>query len=71
MSLADFRRDYSLSGLSERDLARDPVRQFEQWFQEAEAAKIPEPNAMVCSLASRDGTLGRPDLKIRWRRMER
>ena len=56
MSLADFRRDYSLSGLSERDLARDPVRQFEQWFQEAEAAKIPEPNAMVCSLASRDGT---------------
>ena len=56
MSLADLRRDYSLSGLSEKDLARDPFRQFEQWFQEAEAAKIPEPNAMVCSLASRDGT---------------
>jgi pyridoxamine 5'-phosphate oxidase len=55
MSLADLRRDYSLSGLSEKDLARDPFRQFEQWFQEAEAAKIPEPNAMVCSLASRTG----------------
>lgn len=55
MSLADLRRDYSLSGLSEKDLARDPIRQFEQWFQEAEAAKIPEPNAMVCSLAARDG----------------
>jgi len=55
MSLADLRRDYSLSGLSEKDLSRDPFRQFERWFQEAEAAKIPEPNAMVCSLASRDG----------------
>jgi pyridoxamine 5'-phosphate oxidase len=53
MPLADLRRDYNLSGLSERDLARDPFRQFEKWFQEAEAAKIPEPNAMVCSLASR------------------
>jgi len=55
MSLADLRRDYSLSGLSEKDLARDPFRQFEQWFQEAEAARLPEPNAMVCSLASRTG----------------
>jgi len=54
--LADLRRDYSMSGLSEKDLSRDPFRQFERWFQEAEAAKIPEPNAMVCSLASRDGT---------------
>jgi len=55
MSLADQRRDYNLSGLSEKDLARDPFRQFEQWFQEAEAARIPEPNAMVCSLADRNG----------------
>ena len=55
MPLADLRRDYSLSGLSEKDLARDPFRQFEQWFQEAEAAKIPEPNAMVCSLATHSG----------------
>jgi len=55
MSLADLRRDYSLSGLSEKDLARDPFRQFEQWFQEAEAAKLPEPNAMICSLANRSG----------------
>jgi len=55
MSLADQRRDYNLSGLSEEDLARDPFRQFEQWFQEAEAARIPEPNAMVCSLADRNG----------------
>jgi pyridoxamine 5'-phosphate oxidase len=55
MGLADLRKDYSLSGLLEKDLARDPFRQFEKWFQEAEAAKIAEPNAMVCSLADAAG----------------
>jgi pyridoxamine 5'-phosphate oxidase len=52
---ADLRRDYSMAGLSEKDLARDPFRQFEKWFQEAEAARIPEPNAMVLSTAALDG----------------
>lgn len=55
MPLADLRKDYSLAGLAEKDLARDPFRQFEKWFQEAEAAKIPEPNAMTLCTAARDG----------------
>jgi pyridoxamine 5'-phosphate oxidase len=55
VSLADLRKDYTLAGLSEKDLARDPFRQFEKWFQEAEAAKIAEPNAMTLCTASRDG----------------
>jgi len=55
MPLADLRKDYSLAGLVEKDLARDPFRQFEKWFQEAEAAKLPEPNAMILSTATRDG----------------
>jgi pyridoxamine 5'-phosphate oxidase len=55
MSLADLRKDYSLAGLAEKDLARDPFRQFDTWFQEAEAAKIVEPNAMTLATASRDG----------------
>ena len=55
MSLADLRKDYSLAGLAEKDLARDPFRQFEKWFQEAQAAKIPEPNAMTLATAARDG----------------
>jgi pyridoxamine 5'-phosphate oxidase len=53
--LADLRKEYSLSGLAEKDLARDPFRQFEKWFQEAEAAKVPEPNAMTLATATRDG----------------
>jgi len=55
MSLADLRKDYSLSGLLEKDLARDPFRQFDKWFQEAEAAKLNEPNAMTLATATRDG----------------
>lgn len=55
MSLADLRKDYSLAGLAEKDLARDPFRQFEKWFQEAEAAKLIEPNAMTLATTSREG----------------
>ena len=55
VTLADLRKDYSLAGLAEKDLARDPFQQFDKWFQEAEAAKLVEPNAMILATASRDG----------------
>ncbi len=55
MALADMRKDYGLAGLMEKDLAKNPFRQFEKWFAEAEAAKIPEPNAMTLATAGRDG----------------
>jgi pyridoxamine 5'-phosphate oxidase len=61
MALAEMRKDYGLAGLSEKDLAKDPFRQFERWFQEAEAAKIPEPNAMVLSTIGRDN---RPSSRV-------
>jgi pyridoxamine 5'-phosphate oxidase len=61
MTLADLRKEYALAGLSEKDLARDPFRQFEKWFQEVEAAKIPEPNAAVLATATRDG---RPSARL-------
>ena len=55
MALADMRKDYGLAGLLEKDLAKNPFRQFETWFAEAEAAKIPEPNAMTLATTGRDG----------------
>ena len=55
MAIADLRKDYSLAGLAEKDLARDPFRQFEKWFQEAEASKLVEPNAMTLATAGREG----------------
>jgi len=61
MNLAELRKEYSLAGLSEKDLAKDPFRQFEKWFQEAEAAKIDEPNAAVLATAARDG---RPSARV-------
>ena len=61
MTLADLRKEYSLAGLSEKDVAKDPFRQFEKWFQEAEAAKIQEPNAAILATAAKDG---RPSARI-------
>jgi pyridoxamine 5'-phosphate oxidase len=61
MALADMRKDYGLAGLAEKDLAKNPFRQFEQWFSEAEAAKIPEPNAMTLATTGRDG---RPSSRV-------
>jgi pyridoxamine 5'-phosphate oxidase len=55
VTLADLRREYTLAGLSEKDLAKDPFRQFEKWFQEAEASKLVEPNAMILATAGREG----------------
>jgi pyridoxamine 5'-phosphate oxidase len=55
VTLADLRTEYTLAGLAEKDLARDPFRQFEKWLQEAEGAKLVEPNAMTLTTATRDG----------------
>ena len=55
VTLAEQRKDYCLAGLAEEDLARDPFRQFEKWFQEAEAAKVTEPNAMTLATATKEG----------------
>lgn len=54
-SLADLRRDYSLAGLNETDLAADPIQQFRKWFQEALAAQVVEPNAMVLATVDASG----------------
>jgi pyridoxamine 5'-phosphate oxidase len=53
--LADLRRNYMLSALSETDVAPDPIRQFQSWFDEAMQAKLPEPNAMTLATVGADG----------------
>ncbi|MEU4215687.1 pyridoxamine 5'-phosphate oxidase [Actinoplanes sp. NPDC026623] len=51
-SPAGMRRDYTeRSGLLETDLAADWVGQFARWFAEAQAAGLPEPNAMIVATA--------------------
>jgi pyridoxamine 5'-phosphate oxidase len=42
-------------GLDEKMLAADPVEQFSGWLDDAVAAGLPEPNAMVLSTVSAQG----------------
>ena len=53
--VAALRREYADAGLTEADLAPDPFTMFDRWFEEAHAAGLHEPNAMVVSTVSADG----------------
>jgi pyridoxamine 5'-phosphate oxidase len=45
--VADLRRDYTLKALVEAHANPDPFVQFQQWFDAAVKAELPEPNAMT------------------------
>ncbi|CAN5575880.1 pyridoxamine 5'-phosphate oxidase [soil metagenome] len=59
--MADLRKEYTRSGLSESDALPDPINQFRHWFDEALAANLHEPNAMTLATATPDG---RPSARI-------
>ncbi|MGI8521865.1 MAG: pyridoxamine 5'-phosphate oxidase [Nocardioides sp.] len=52
---ADLRREYADHGLSESDLAPDPFALFARWYDDAVAAELHEPNAMVVASVGDDG----------------
>lgn len=60
MEIADIRREYTFGGLRRKDLDPDPIRQFNNWFQQAVSAEVPELNAM--SLATVDAQ-GQPSCR--------
>jgi len=62
--VADLRREYSDRGLDEGDLAADPITMFTTWFDEASAAGLYEPNAMVLSTVSADSQGGQPSARM-------
>jgi len=45
----------SLEGLDEKTIDRDPIKQFQLWFDEAVAANLPLPEAMTLATATPDG----------------
>lgn len=53
--VANFRNEYISNGINEKDMARNPIDQFEKWFVEAVKNKVSEPNAMHLSTATVDG----------------
>jgi len=55
MDLAQAREEYTRGGLLEGDLAPDPVTMFRRWYDDARAADLYEPNAMVLSTVSPEG----------------
>lgn len=44
--IATIRKEYSKATLDEASITKNPIEQFDLWFQEAIKSKIPEPNAM-------------------------
>lgn len=60
-NISDMRKSYERGELTETNVSEQPVRIFEQWFNEAIAAKVPEPNAMTLATV---GAHGRPSTRI-------
>lgn len=54
-NIADLRKEYAALSLHKNDVAKEPVRQFEAWWQQALQSDIKEPNAMTLATASADG----------------
>lgn len=52
--LADLRKNYERAELDEVASESDPLRQFDQWLQQAIASEIPEPNAMTLATVGSD-----------------
>ena len=55
MKIADLRQEYMRAGLTEADVARDPIAQFERWFDEAVRAGVPLANAMTLATVDANG----------------
>lgn len=54
MNIADLRKSYEKAELSESASHADPLRQFDQWLQEAIQSEVPEPNAMTVATVGAD-----------------
>jgi pyridoxamine 5'-phosphate oxidase len=57
----NLRTDYARGHLLEVDAAADPIAQFDRWFAEAQAASVPEANAMTLATAD---ALGAPSARV-------
>lgn len=54
-NIADLRKEYTKASLDIDSALKDPFKQFEKWFQEAQQGQLPEPNAMVLSTVDSEG----------------
>jgi pyridoxamine 5'-phosphate oxidase len=61
IDIAQLRRDYALKTLDEREVDRDPLKQFGVWMFEAIQGRVPEATAMTLATAN---AKGRPSARI-------
>jgi pyridoxamine 5'-phosphate oxidase len=54
-SMANLRKDYSKLSLDVSNVNSDPIKQFQDWFDEALKAEVIEPNAMNLATVREDG----------------
>lgn len=61
--LSDLRKSYEQGSLDEHETANEPLKQFRDWFDEALAGDVLEPNAMtLCTVDRRGRPSSRPVL---------
>ena len=59
--IADLRKEYSKASLDIANISKDPIEQFNKWFNEALKGEVVEPNAMSLATVSMDN---RPSCRI-------
>lgn len=59
--IANLRQDYISAPFDKEDVKNSPILQFKQWFKEALASNINEPNAMTLASVNAEG---RPSARI-------
>ena len=60
-AIADLRKEYAKNALELAEVNPNPILQFQRWFEEAQSAQVPEPNAMNLATVSPEG---RPTSRI-------
>ena len=57
MDIGDIRREYTQMELSRKLLDKDPMKQFQLWFEHAIKAELTMPNAMTLATADNSGSV--------------
>lgn len=55
LNISALRKEYRLRSLLEKDVDPDPIKQFQQWWNEAMMGDIDEPNAMTLATCNKNG----------------
>jgi pyridoxamine 5'-phosphate oxidase len=57
VDIGDIRQEYKKMELSRKSLDKDPMKQFQQWFDHAIKAEVTMPNAMTLATADNSGSV--------------